>query len=264
MSIGAIELPGVGAAGVLARGTGGTLIPIGASVEQHDLLTLLEVGATNPVALGCLATGHPVALERLGTDPNGEDAALAACAAPLGLQSAYALPLSTGAATVGVLHLFGTTPVPQCSLSLGRSLADVATLALLGADPHLDAAVATRRLDLAIEARVTIEQAKGVLAARFGLTPEAAFGQLSAAATTTGRPLGLVATAVVERTTDASLDAALTTPQRTDAWAARTTFTATRYSSRRGGTDPLVRRRDRWPHRRGQPRPQVPARRGRA
>ena len=80
----------------------------------------------------------------------------------------------------------------------------------------LDAAVVVRRLHLAVEARITVEQAKGVLAARFAISPEVAFGRLVAAATLDERSLGDVATAVVERQTDERLDAALATPPPTD------------------------------------------------
>lgn len=209
VSAGATELPGIGAAGVLVRGPSNSLVPVGTSAEDPGLLELLEAGAVCTPARSCLASGRPVALETLGGRPEPGNTALAASALPLGLQSAYALPLSTGTSTVGVLHLFGGAPVPSGSLSVGRSLADVATLALLGADPDLDAALVTRRLHLAIAARVTIEQAKGVLAARFGTTPEVAFERLAAASSLTARPLGSVASAVVERSTDAALDAAL-------------------------------------------------------
>ena len=216
VSTGAAQLPGVGAAGVLVRSPTGSLVPVGASGEDPDLLELLVAGASSHPAVTCVGSGRPVAVEGLGAQPRDVGDALFATALPLGIGAAYALPLNTGESTVGVLHLFGGAPVPPGSLSVGRSLADVATLALLGADPDLDAAMVTQRLHLAIEARVTVEQAKGVLAVRFAITPEAGFGRLAAAATATRRSLGNVAAAVVHRRTDAVLDAALATPPPTD------------------------------------------------
>ena len=211
ISAGATNLPGIGAAGILVRGPADAMFPVGTSAERPDLLELLEAGAVSAPAMACLTSGRPVAIEDIGLDTGPGVTSLAVTALPLGLRTAYVLPLSTGRARLGVLHLFGEAPVPDASLSVGRSLADVATLALIGADPDLDAALVTRRLHLAIEARVTIEQAKGVLAARFGITPELAFHRLAAASAATARPLSAVASAVVERTTDAPLDAALAT-----------------------------------------------------
>jgi len=213
---GAGELPGVGAAGVLVRSPAGSLVPVGASGVQAGLLEMLEAAAMSRPALDCVANGRASAVEQLDSGPDTEWQPLRAHALPLGLRSAYVLPLATGASTVGVLHLLGAEPVPPVSLSVGRSLASVATLALLGADPDLDAAVVIRRLHLTVEARITVEQAKGVLAARFAIHPEAAFGRLMAAATLAARPLGEVATAVVERRTDPVLDAALATPLPSD------------------------------------------------
>lgn len=211
VAAGATELPGIGAAGVLVRSADG-LTPVGTSGEAPELLDLLEVGATSGPAVDCLSSGLPMALESIDSPATTGSTALRAVALPLGLQSAYALPLASGSNPVGVLHLFGTDAVPSASLSVGRSLADVATLSLLGADPDLDSDAVTRRLHRAIEARVTIEQAKGVLAARFRITPAMGFDRLARAATVTGQPLGRVASAVVHRRTDTALDEALANP----------------------------------------------------
>lgn len=216
VAAGAAGLPGVSAAGVLVRSPAGSLVPVGASGEQAGVIEMLEAGARSQPVLDCAANGRALAIERLDAGAPAAWQPLLSHALPLGLRATYELPLTTGDATVGVLHLLGAEPVPTDSLSVGRSLASVATLSLLGADPDLDAAVVTRRLHLAIEARVSVEQAKGVLAARFTITPEAAFGRLVAAATLTARPLGEVAVAVVERHTDPALDAALATPPPSD------------------------------------------------
>lgn len=209
IAAGATGLPGVGAAGVLVAGTAGGLATVGASEETEGVLHLLETVAVSDAALDCLRSGHTVSFDPWGGDGSSEGEPRQVAGEARMLRSAYGLPLSTGAATLGVLHLFSDATLPGVSLAVARSLADVATLALLGADPEHDAAVVTRRLHQAIETRVTVEQAKGVLAARFALSPQQAFGRLVAAATATNRPLGSVATAVVERTTDATLDAAL-------------------------------------------------------
>lgn len=162
--------------------------------------------------MACAVDGRPVTLEGLDGADNPAWGALGTQAWPLGVRATYALPLPSSSQPLGVLHLFGAAPLPEASLSVSRSLAEVTALSLLGADPSIDAAVVARHLHLAIEARVTVEQAKGVLAARFDTTPHLAGARLLAAAARTGRPLGEVAAAVVERTTDATLDDALALP----------------------------------------------------
>jgi response regulator NasT len=73
------------------------------------------------------------------------------------------------------------------------------------------------QLETALHSRIAIEQAKGVLMERFGLTPERAFELLRAAARGSREPLHKVAALVTaSRTTPDSIAAAAAQVRRPD------------------------------------------------
>jgi GAF domain-containing protein len=118
----------------------------------------------------------------------------------------YAVPLAARGIVVGALNLFAHESIRDDEIAIAQALADVATIALLQADPREDAVVVTRRLHMVVEERNTIEQAKGVLSQRFSIDAEEAFVQLRKAGELTGTRLVDVAMSVVTR--DNSYDAA--------------------------------------------------------
>lgn len=91
-------------------------------------------------------------------------------------------------ATVGALNLFRTEvgTMNDEDLAGARAFADVATLAILQHQAAADARQLNEQLNQALNGRVTIEQAEGVLAERSGLDVDEVFVWLrSHAAVTT-------------------------------------------------------------------------------
>jgi hypothetical protein len=78
------------------------------------------------------------------------------------------------------LNLFGGVPgpLPELDLALGQALADVATIGILQERAIRRGEVLNEQLQLALNGRVIIEQAKGVLAQYGGLAPAVAFERL--------------------------------------------------------------------------------------
>jgi AmiR/NasT family two-component response regulator len=76
--------------------------------------------------------------------------------------------------------VFQATPggFDQAAVFAGQALADVATIAILQARAVEDAARLAGQLEHALESRVMVEQAKGILAERLGIDPEVAFARL--------------------------------------------------------------------------------------
>jgi GAF domain-containing protein len=68
-------------------------------------------------------------------------------------------------ATVGALNLFGATPgaLNESDLRLAQALADVATIALIQDRAATDRDIVNEQLQKALNSRVVLEQAKGVL-----------------------------------------------------------------------------------------------------
>ena len=81
---------------------------------------------------------------------------------------------------IGALNLFsnGVDPMAEADVAAAQAMADVATIALLQHRAVLEAQVINEQLNSALNTRIVIEQAKGMIAERRGLDMEAAFATL--------------------------------------------------------------------------------------
>jgi hypothetical protein len=103
---------------------------------------------------------------------------------------------------IGALNLFSTEvgSLDVGTLRLGQALADVATIGLLQARAAVHRNILAERLQSALNSRVVIEQAKGVVAERRGLDMDQAFTLLRSHARKTNRGLSDLALAIVRGT----------------------------------------------------------------
>jgi GAF domain-containing protein len=124
----------------------------------------------------------------------------AATAARADIAAVASLPMRLGEQTVGALNLYalGTRSWPEDDLAAAQVMADMATVYLINADRHDQQVALNNQLQIALDSRVIIEQAKGVLAARKKITPEAAFERLRSHARSHRARLRSVAEAVVD------------------------------------------------------------------
>jgi len=81
---------------------------------------------------------------------------------------------------IGALNLFHDQPtvLDSADLDAGQALADIATIAILQHRAAIEAHLVVDQLNHALNSRVMIEQAKGILAERAGLDMEGAFSWL--------------------------------------------------------------------------------------
>ena len=84
--------------------------------------------------------------------------------------------------TIGALNMFRVDegPMRDSDVVAAQALADVATIAILQHRAALDAQVLNEQLTQALNTRIVIEQAKGVVAERAGVDMEQAFARLRA------------------------------------------------------------------------------------
>ena len=101
---------------------------------------------------------------------------------------------------IGALNLFRTErgPLDQEDLAVAQALADVATIAILQHRQTADSEVINRQLATALESRILIEQAKGVIAERHAISTDDAFARLRKEARDHNRRLVDLARQVVE------------------------------------------------------------------
>ncbi|MPY82473.1 MAG: ANTAR domain-containing protein [Actinophytocola sp.] len=170
---------GVDAVGLLLADHHGTLNVLAASSEQARVLELFQLQNAEGPCLDCYHTGIPVVCDDLAaaTDrwPLFTQEAIGA-----GFAAVHALPMRLRDETVGGLNLFTTSPgaLDEDALAVGQALADVATIALLHERASRERNVMIEQLQSALNSRLAIEQAKGVLAARAGIAVGTAFDLL--------------------------------------------------------------------------------------
>jgi hypothetical protein len=126
----------------------------------------------------------------------------ASAAIEVGFASVHAVPMRLRTQTIGALDFFtvecGT--LDDSILRLGRTLADMATIGLLQqrAIHHRD--LLAGHLQTALNSRVVIEQAKGILAERLQVDVDQAFVLLRRGARSHNRRLSDLAYAIVAGT----------------------------------------------------------------
>ena len=100
--------------------------------------------------------------------------------------------------------------MPAADVSLAQALADVASIAILQNEATRESQIVAGQLQHALDSRVSIEQAKGMIAERAQLDMDEAFLQLRSYARANRRQLTSVALEIVDGTL--SLDAVVGSP----------------------------------------------------
>jgi len=123
-----------------------------------------------------------------------------------GFASSHALPMRLRRDVIGAMNLFctSTTPLSERDLARGKALTDVATIGLLQERSVRQKEVLAEQLQGALNSRILIEQAKGVLAERDQLCMTEAFTAMRSHARNHGQPLNAIATAVIDGTLDSA------------------------------------------------------------
>jgi GAF domain-containing protein len=120
----------------------------------------------------------------------------------LGVRSAYGIPLHLDGTVVGALNVFLDAPptLEPADLAVLASLGEAAAGALVQHRAVADAESLAAQLQRALDSRVLIEQAKGLVAERHGVDVGEAFRLLRDRARASSRALSEVARAVVAGT----------------------------------------------------------------
>lgn len=196
-----VALLPVDAAGLLLSDQRGALQVVSASTEQVHLMELFQVQTQEGPCLDCFHSSHQVTAPDLAAD--GRWPRFARRARDAGYRAVHALPLRLRTETIGALNLFGTRSGALSSedLRIGQALADVATIGILQERAIRRRDVLAEQLQGALNSRVVIEQAKGMLAERGQLDLGQAFTLLRGHARSSGRRLSELAREVVTGTT---------------------------------------------------------------
>ncbi|ONI91876.1 transcriptional regulator [Actinosynnema sp. ALI-1.44] len=151
------------------------------STEQIRQLELIQIQQDEGPCVDCVHSGEPVLITdlRAAVDrwPRFTAEALRA-----GFASVHAIPLRLRRDTIGALNLFGLRPVPLPAdhVRVARALADTATIGILQERAIHRGEVLTEQLQTALNNRIAVEQAKGIVSYAMNLDVDDAFRALRA------------------------------------------------------------------------------------
>ena len=198
-----VELLEVDAAGLLLADSGGALRLVAASTEQAKVVELFQIQNDAGPCVDCYRTGQVVAVGDLRSDrATARWPQFATAAAGAGFVGVHAIPMRLRDQVIGTLNLFRSAPGglnPAVAVA-GRALVDVATIGILQERAIHQQEVVAGQLQVALNSRVIIEQAKGILAERLQTPPDEAFLILRRYARDHNRPLTELAGDVIHRT----------------------------------------------------------------
>jgi GAF domain-containing protein len=174
-----VEVLNVDAAGLMLISPEGDLRVMASSSEAMRILELFEIQAEEGPCLDCYRTGEPVVNQDLSaTEQRWPTFTVEALQA--GFHSVHALPMRLRGTIIGALNLFHRLPgkMADNDVAAAQAFADVATIAVLQHRAAIEARVIKDQLNFALNSRITIEQAKGMIAERENLDMDTSFSRL--------------------------------------------------------------------------------------
>lgn len=188
------EVCGAAPVGLLLADQNEKLQFMAASSEGAKHLELFQLQHDEGPCLDCFRTGAPVTIT--GTDAIRDRwPVFGARAAALGVQSVHAFPMRLRDRVIGALNVFSGAELPLTDddVRVVQAMADVATIAIMQERAISQAEVLTEQLQGALNSRIVIEQAKGMIAQSNQMGIDAAFDLLRSHARTHHLRLGALA-----------------------------------------------------------------------
>lgn len=174
-----VEVLDVQAAGIMLASPDGQLRVMASSSETMRILELFEVQAQEGPCYDAHHTGEAVVNQNLDAN-DGRWPRFSTEALEAGFQSAHAMPMRLRGSVIGALNLFraGTGEMGPADVEIAQAFADVATIAILQHRASIEAQVLAQQLTHALNSRVVLEQAKGMVAERLNLEMDRSFATL--------------------------------------------------------------------------------------
>ena len=205
-----VDVLDVDAAGLMLADADGQLRVVASSSEAIRVLELFELESQEGPCVDAFGSGSRAMNVDLVTSadrwPRFSHEALAA-----GFHAVDALPLRLRGVVIGALNLFraASGELRDADVTVAQAFADIATIAILQHRAASEASVLNSQLQHALDSRVAIEQAKGMVAERLAVPMEQAFEALRHYARIRNLRLAVVAQDIVTGVLPATaLDAA--------------------------------------------------------
>ena len=194
------ELLDTTAAGILLADPSGELDVLASTSEDSRLVQLMQLGAEAGPCIESFRTGQVVSVPDIAdTPPEWTD--FRRSALEHGFLSVHAVPMRIHDVTIGSLNLFRDRAgaLGDEDSVAAKALADVATIGILHERSVREGQVVAEQLTAALNSRVLIEQAKGVVSHTRSVPVDEAFSLIRAYARSHQLGLGVVAQQLVDR-----------------------------------------------------------------
>lgn len=194
-----VDLVEVDAAGILLVDDHGLQVAA-VSTEEISALEFFELQIDEGPCIDCVRSGEAV-VNVTAADAARRWPGFARVADQVGMRSTHAVPLRLRGEVIGAMNVYtrAAERLEPEELALAQALADMATIGILQQRAIAEQTLLAEQLQHALQSRVVVEQAKGMLAARLDVTTEEAFGRMRTHARSHGIRLVEVAHGVLDR-----------------------------------------------------------------
>jgi transcriptional regulator with GAF, ATPase, and Fis domain len=186
------------AAGIIIGPDDAHLEVVASTSEKSRLVGLMQLEVGEGPCVEAVTTGQVVSVADVRAIADRWPA-FAAQAAGAGYVSVHAIPLRLRGQVIGSLNLFREHEgvLNEADAIAAQALADVATISVLQERTIRDTTVVHDQLRHALDSRVVIEQAKGVIAHTHGVDMDEAFRLIRAEARSTSTAMPALAAEIV-------------------------------------------------------------------
>ncbi|WIB26887.1 GAF and ANTAR domain-containing protein [Curtobacterium sp. MCSS17_015] len=197
----AAELFDVSAAGIMLATPTDELELVASTSERSNLVGIMQIDAGEGPCIEAYRSGQVVSVGSVD-ELHARWPRFAEASASSGYASVHAIPLRLRNETLGSMNLYREHPgvLNEDDVVAAQALTDVATISILQQRVLEQATVARSQLQRALDSRVVIEQAKGVLAQTHAVEMDEAFRLLRSYARSHQLQLADTARQVVART----------------------------------------------------------------
>ncbi|MCU1597526.1 MAG: hypothetical protein JWQ47_1265 [Glaciihabitans sp.] len=188
------------AGGLMLAGKDGKLQLVASTSAKAGLVEMMQLNAGKGPCVDCFTSGEPLGVADIEND--GENwPEFRAEALRQGFRSLYATPMRLRGEVIGTMNLMSTRVgiLNSRDAEAAQALTDVATIGILQERVIRERGVVAEQLQRALDSRILIEQAKGVLSEIGGISVDQAFEKMRAYARSNNLRLHDVAERVVDR-----------------------------------------------------------------
>lgn len=187
-------------AGLVLVNPSGTLDVIASTDEDTRLIELMQLQSGQGPCIRCIQTGQPVIVPDAWALTN-QWADFRRTSIELNLRAAHCVPMRLRGTTIGSLNLFRAQPghLDTDDITVIQAFADVATIAVLQQRALEESSIIQQQLQHALDSRIIIEQAKGIIAYTHNTDIDHAFQILRDHARATSTPITDVARRILRK-----------------------------------------------------------------